>query len=327
MIFRRVESKFWRIAVALLACPLAVDPSVAFCSDVENAGLAVVQDQSTVKIIRGGQMLVEYCYTDVPKKPYVKQLVSLGGINVLRDAPHDHLHHHALMFAIGIDGVDFWSENEKCGRQQHRSIAAALAKANGSPNRVDFTHQLDWIEPASDRPLVSERRTIELAIPEGDNVSLLTWTTRLEPAAGRKSVTLGGSHYFGLGIRFVESMDQDGRHFNADGIEGQIVRGEERLVTSRWCAYSAKANGKPVTVALFDHPGNPRHPATMFTMPRPFAYLSATLNLWKEPMIVSAEKPLELCYGVALWDGDTSSDAIQGIYQQWVATTQGAQNN
>jgi hypothetical protein len=175
--------------------------------------------------------------------------------------------------------------------------------------------------------LVSERRTIELTLPEEEDVSLLTWTTRLEPAAGRKPVTFGGSHYFGLGIRFVESMDQGGRHFNADGNPGQIVRGQERLVRSRWCAYSARAEGKPVTVALFDHPHNPRHPATMFTMPRPFAYLSATLNLSKEPMNVAAEKPVELSYGVALWDGEIEAAEIERMYEQWVATIQRARGN
>jgi hypothetical protein len=110
-------------------------------------------------------------------------------------------------------------------------------------------------------------------------------------------------------------MDREGRHFNADGAEGQPVRGQERLVRSRWCAYTAKAEGKPVTVALFDHPENPRHPATMFTMTGPFAYLSATLNLSKEPLTVQADNPLTLRYGAAVWDGEIDAAAVQRVYQ------------
>ena len=45
---------------------------------------------------------------------------------------------------------------------------------------------------------------------------------------------------------------------------------------------------KRTTVAVFDHPTNPRHPATMFTMPN-FAYISATLNLMKEPLKVEID--------------------------------------
>ena len=58
---------------------------------------------------------------------------------------------------------------------------------------------------------------------------------------------------------------------HADDKPGEIVRGDERLTAAKWCAYTAKADGKPVTAAIFDHPGNVRHPAKMFTMSKPFA--------------------------------------------------------
>ena len=47
----------------------------------------------------------------------------------------------------------------------------------------------------------------------------------------------------------------------------------------------------------------------------PFAYLSATLNLYKEPLEIVADKPLELAYGVALWDGEVSSEKIEAMYR------------
>ena len=83
-------------------------------------------------------------------------------------------------------------------------------------------------------------------------------------------------------------MDSGGRFFNADDKQGEIVRGDERLTPVKWCAYSAKADGKPVTVAVFDHPHNFRYPASMFTMSTPFAYLSATCNEWKQPITIKA---------------------------------------
>jgi hypothetical protein len=100
-----------------------------------------------------------------------------------------------------------------------------------------------------------------------------------------------------------------------------VVRGTERLTPDRWCAYTAKADGKEVTVAIFDSPDNPRHPNRVFTMTRPFAYLSATLNLWKEPMKLDVSKPLALCYGVAVWDGTVKRADIESLYKQWVKQT------
>ena len=78
------------------------------------------------------------------------------------------------------------------------------------------------------------------------------------------------------------------------------MRGTEQLTRSDWFAYTAAVNGKPVTVAMFDHSQNARHPAWWFTMTKPFAYLAATLNMHREPLQVDSGKPLVLNYGVAM---------------------------
>jgi hypothetical protein len=148
--------------------------------------------------------------------------------------------------------------------------------------------------------------------------TLIEWRSRLQTPSGKDSTVLTGNHYHGLGMRFLVSMDTDGRFFNADDKTGEIVRGDERLTPTKWCAFTAKADGKPVTVAIFDHPDNPRYPAKMFTMAKPFAYLSATRNEWKEPFVVKADKPLKLRCGVALWDGDVDKAAVERLYQRWL---------
>jgi hypothetical protein len=131
-------------------------------------------------------------------------------------------------------------------------------------------------------------------------------------------VTLSGSHYFGLGLRFLKSMDTGGQFCNSEGKAGELVRGTERIVRADWCAYTAKANGKIVTVAMFGHPDNLRHPTHWFTMTQSFAYLSATLNLYREPLKVMSDKPLILRYGVAVWDNRVENEQIEKVYKWWV---------
>ena len=80
---------------------------------------------------------------------------------------------------------------------------------------------------------------------------------------------------------------------------------------------------KPVTAAIFDHPDNLRHPARMFTIGHRFVYLSATRNEWKEPVVVKAENPLELNYGVALWDGEVTKATVEKLHQQWLTLSAG----
>ncbi len=93
------------------------------------------------------------------------------------------------------------------------------------------------------------------------------------------------------------------------------------MTPARWCAYSSRADGKPVTVALFAHPSNPR-PTHFFTMSEPFAYLGATLNLWKEPLDLKAGAPLDLRYGVAVWDGDVPESDVNTMCKTWVELAQ-----
>jgi hypothetical protein len=283
----------------------------------DAASLRVTRDDTTVTVVADGVPRMTYRFADVPFKPCVKTLCTPSGVNVLRDSPHDHIHHHALMYAIAVDGTSFWIEwpKDKPGSQIDRGIRTASRTADGAAT-VTLEETLDWVN-FEKQPLMTERRTIRLDRAKDVKPTLLTWQTELKPAEGKPSVKLGGSHYYGLGMRFVESMDKGGRFFNAANAEGEVVRGSERLTPTKWIAYTAAVDGKPVTVAMFDHPTNPRHPARMFTMTAPFAYISATLNLWKEPLALEAGNPLSLRYGVAVWDGEATAEDVEEAYVRW----------
>ncbi|HOV73660.1 MAG TPA: PmoA family protein [Candidatus Hydrogenedentes bacterium] len=242
------------------------------------------------------------------RKPYVQQLFSPSGINVLRDNVPDHIHHHGLMFAVAVDGVDFWAETPANGREESTKFTG------GNP----IEQRIEWRKPASGEAMAIERRTLAGTRAGNPTATLVTWRSTLAPPEGKDQITLTGSHYFGLGMRFPPSMDNTAVFSNAENAKGEIVRGDERNFTAAWCACLGAVDGNPVTVAMFSHPANIR-PATWFTMAKPFAYLSATLNLHKEPLTVGVDKPLRLCYGVAVWDGAVSRETIAERYAEWIA--------
>jgi hypothetical protein len=304
---------------------------VLFITAIPNPALAensirITTGENVLSIHAGPSFLLSYPYRDVPFKPYVQKLSSPDGVNILRDAPADHLHHHALMYAVKVNSVNFWEETPTAGKQLHKSFTDIKSGTktnveNGKRFEIrnaSFTENIDWIN-SNKELLIKERRTIDVRQGTELDATLLTWQSEFELPEGKESAALTGSHYHGLGMRFVKSMDLIGKHRNADGKKGTVFRGDERLLRSTWCAYSAEADGKPVTVAMFDHPKNPRHPATFFTMTKSFAYLSATLNLHKEPLKVVSGKPLVLRYAVAVWDGTVEDDRINKLYQQWTA--------
>ncbi|MHC4618220.1 MAG: DUF6807 domain-containing protein [Planctomycetota bacterium] len=283
----------------------------------ENSALRITVDQDMLSVQAGKRLLLRYRYEESASKPYVRQLFSPAGVNMLRDAPADHLHHHGLMFAVKVDGVNFWEERQACGRQVHKSFTDVRVDKHEARPRASFTEHVDWISPGAQGLLLPEVRTVEITQLKNPGVTVLTWQSIFKPPLGKESATLTGSHYHGLGMRFLKSMDEAGRFRNADGKTGEVFRGDERLLRSIWCAYTADANGKPLTVAMFDHPDNPRHPPTWFTMAKPFAYLSATLNLHTEPLKIEPQKPLMLRYAVAVWDGGVKAGEINRLYWRW----------
>jgi len=283
--------------------------------------LRITIQDDYVSVHSAQHLLLRYHYQNVPFKPYVQDLISPRGFNPLLDAPKDHLHHHALMFALDVDGVNFWEEQQAPGRERHRSFTDMTVRSDKDVACAGFTEQIDWIKPDSNALLLQESRTLRVPQVQGTEVTLLVWESQLKVPPGKQSSTLSGSHYHGLGMRFIEAMDAIGEFRNADGTAGEIFRGEERLADSIWCAYTAEVAGRPVTVAMLGHPENPRRPVTWFTMARPFAYLSATMKLHKEPLQISPDQPLKLRHLIAIWDEKAPNSSIDKLYQWWVSWT------
>lgn len=274
---------------------------------IEQEKISISSDDKFINVHIDQKPLLSYQFGGVKFKPYVKELYTPAGTNILLDSPPDHVHHHGLMYAIGIEGVDFWSETSGCGIQEHISTDTTYARGG----HAFFHEKLQWLNPEG-KVKAKEKRKVRIDTKSTFGATLVTWCSQFRLPEGVESLTIDGRHYFGLGARFIASMN-DGKFFNADDKEGKVYRGEERLVRSRWCAYTAK----DITVAMFDHPKNPRHPATWFTMHKPFAYLSATLEL-HEKTLETDEKGLSVCYAVALWDGKVTKERIEKLYKKWI---------
>lgn len=293
----------WACFAGFTVCALAED------------SLRISMDDARLQVLQQDQVLMEYAYRDVPFKPYVQALAAPSGLNILRDAPADHLHHHGLMFAISVNDVSFWAETEADGQQIHQAFHDVETGDWVGSHGAGFTQSLVWKTPAEEAVLLEER-TVRVMPSPAHQATLLSWTSACRVPAGIENAEISGAHYYGLGMRFIEAMDQIGRFLNARGTQGEIFRGEERLAPAEWSAYQVTVEGQPLTVAMFDHPHNFR-PVTWFTMPEPFAYLSATLNYHEEPFTLSQGEELDVTYGVAVLEGHRE-EQIEGVYDFWL---------
>ncbi|HOW65073.1 MAG TPA: PmoA family protein [Candidatus Paceibacterota bacterium] len=284
--------------------------------------LQIQPGANDTSILRDGRLAFVYRSDATLYKPYVALLTTPSGLNILRDAPADHAHHHGLMFALTANDVDFWGEKvaTRPGKQVRTGVPQYSGRGDISFSSYSLRETLQWQDATNGEVLVNENRRVEFhRLAEDSDCHLVTWQSVLTPAADKGSVVLSGHHYFGLGMRFAESMDIGGEFLYADSeTKTETVRGDERLARSRWCAFQGLCQGKPVTVAMFDLPSNPRQPATWFTMQKPFVYLSATMDVWRAPFRLSLPQPLAVTYGVAVWDGHVLASQVEVAYRKWL---------
>ena len=86
--------------------PLTVSPLLV-------AAIEIAEGKTTLAATADGrQMLVYRKASPTALKPYIQELYTPGGVQVLRDSVADHPHHHGMMFAVAANGVNFWEEQK-----------------------------------------------------------------------------------------------------------------------------------------------------------------------------------------------------------------------
>lgn len=270
------------------------------------------------------QPLLLYAMAPTNFKPYVKELRTLAGRNLLLDAPPDHLHHHGLMYAVTVNGTNFWEEQVAPGVQRLLAVPSRIVGVtpDGRP-RATFTHPLAWL-PGAHRDstnalaaaVLVERRTLTLAVdPETREVALY-WRGEFAPGPAGASVTLSGTAYHGLGLRFVREFDLRARHLNSEGAPYSAEQKGD-VISARWAATLGRVGDQAVMAAVFAGPRNAGS-SRFFSMINPFAYLSATQGLDTAPLTYQQGDRFQLDYLVLARDDHPDAAALEARYRKWV---------
>ncbi len=273
-----------------------------------------------------GLKLLAYVFATNQFKPYVRELYSLAGDNVLRDAPADHLHHHGLMYAIRINGVNFWEERDQPGYERHLKLLAhgTCRGASGLP-QASFTELVHWV-PHGDHTLpdttpaalLVERRTLTLTVDEEKAEAALAWHAEFEVGARTNHVKLHGSEYNGLGLRLPAAWDRVARHGNSENAP-YSSGGNHDVLPAQWSAVSHVSEGRTTQVVLCARPHSEAGRNCFFTMTEPFTYLSATQGLDKTPLEYRSGDRFSLDYLVLVSPRARPSAQLESRYRAWAS--------
>lgn len=316
-----------RPSSVLLSCVLALS---APCLELQAAEALTFESSASATawtVSYAGRPVMVYAFRPDTFKPYVQQLATVAGDNVLRDAPHDHLHHHALMYAISVNGLNFWEELSGSGVEKpvQTSPPELGQTADGRP-QARLKQTLHWLAPQDaflpndpKHALLVEQRTLTLVVdPAGKEVAL-EWASEFTVGGRTNVVTLGGSSYFGLGMRFLEELDPLAAHLNAGG-PPDLSNNRQDTTAHPWGAVAFNRPGRPATIVVHGDPANARGHSTYFTMRTPFAYLAATQALDKQPLVYRAGERFQLRYLITLTPQLQSADLITARGQRWTTT-------
>jgi hypothetical protein len=318
------------LALGLVLC-LAAAPAAA----AATLSLGTTEEPTAWSLLYGQQKLFVYSFAPQKFKPYVKELSPLGGENILRDAPFDHLHHHALMYGIRVNGINFWEEVSGNGVQKVIWTSRPVCAEAGTDGQAQgkFEQVLHWVAPqdaflpdTAPVALLVERRALVLTVNPARQEVALEWKSKFEVGGKTNTVTLGGATYHGLGLRFRQDLDGLAAHRLAGtpnspaGPTLDLANNRQDLSPAPWAAVSFDAPGHPATIALAGHPANVRGDAVYFSMLTPFAYLSATQGLDKEPLIYHRGDTFELNYLVLVYPEAKPSETLRGRVEAWRQT-------
>jgi len=281
-------------------------------------------DQGELVIRFKGRELLVYAFATNQFKPYVRELYTLRGENVLRDAVPDHLHHHGLMYAVCVNGVNFWEEMPDMGVQKHVEMPLHLVRtdANGLPV-AQFVERLHWLAQTNraaadslNAALLLEQRTLTLTVDETNMEVALRWESQFRVGPKVSRVALHGPNYDGLGLRLPESFNRVASFQNSAN-QPYVGPNTQNVIPARWTSVSGLMGGREVMLVLFGRPDNAAGDAHFFTMADPFAYLSATQALDKQPIEHGAGERFNLSYLLTVYSENKSADFIRQRCERW----------
>lgn len=248
-------------AVASLVLTLGLSAAAA------AQGVKITEQEDRLRVELDGELFTEYRFKGAPHV-YFYPLIGPGGVHMTRHFPmksdvegedRDHPHHRSLWYSHGaVNGVDFWAETPKAGKIVHDKF---LEIKSGRESGV-IRAQNKWVGPDGEVVCISEEVFRVYARPRSERLFDFEVTIR----GGDKELALGDTKEGTMAIRVAETMRLTPNKFNKGKPAGNIVlsTGETGKDTwgkqAAWCDYYGPVEGKTLGVAIFDHPGNPRHP-------------------------------------------------------------------
>ncbi len=286
------------------------------------------QADSSLALLNRGHIVWQFNFDKKQGRPYFHPVCLTDGAELTWHRPPDHPWHYGLWFSWKyINGLNYWEEDRDTGQSQGLTEIKDVEVTANRDYSAHIAMQLSY-HPPGQPAVLSESCLIRLSKPDEDGRYHIDWSSRF--TAGAADVLLdrtpiqgeeGGQSwggYAGLSVRVAKNVTE--WHLaDSEGRKNLQAHGKK----ARWMNFDGRAaEGKDFSIALFDHPDNPRHPSPGFVImdPKvPFGYFSPAL-LFNKPFTLPAGKSFSLKYRVMIHPGRTEKSLLEAEWKSFSGT-------
>ena len=316
----------------LFATAVACSALLATATHALAAGAVTITPlEGKLRVDIDGQLFTEYCYREYAK-PILYPVIGPHEIGMTRNYPmkkvageaHDHPHQKSMWFTHGsVNGVDFWSEGDRAGKIVSEKVEFAV-----EPDRAVIEATNRWVGPSGDVVCTDTRR---IAFSKTAAARVIDWDVTVHASHG--DLVFGDTKEGTMGIRTNPALRLTndprqgvtgavGKAANSEGDRDAAVWGKR----ARWVDYWAKIDGNTVGIAIFDHPGNPRHPTWWHA--RTYGLIAANPfgihNFENKPagtgdMKIPAGQSIRFRYRFVFHEGDLAEAHVAQQYDRYAA--------
>ncbi|UCH63643.1 MAG: PmoA family protein [Fidelibacterota bacterium] len=304
-------------------------------NDQSQGPVTITALEGKLRVEVGGDLFTEYIY-EGGFKPILYPVIGPHGIGMTRNFPmkddvegegDDHPHQRSLWFTHGeVNEVNFWGESPGCGK----TVQAELLQAEGGPDHGVIRTRNLWVG-SDGKVQLSDTRTIGFRAVPGARI--IDYQVTIHASEG--DVTFSDTKEGTMGVRTHPNLrlendpergvtTANGQAVNSEGVEGRDVWGKR----AKWVDYWGTIDGKTVGVAIFDHPGNPRHPTWWHA--RHYGLIAANPfgvhDFEDKPegegdLLIKAGDSVTFAYRFLFHEGDTGKAGIADQYERYAAST------
>lgn len=229
----------------------------------EPLEVRVLEVGATREVRVGDELFTIYRTDGKLRQPILYPVLGPGQTPMTRRYPQeeaaegeatDHMHHRSLWFTHGaVNGVDFWAPQQATGAEiVHDAFLPVAKEDEGHAIRTrNLWQKKDGTVVCTDERYLrfgarKDARWIDYrVVVHADHGELLFGDTKEGTMAIRMAPTLR-----------LSGKVAKGQVRNSEGVEGKDAWGKR----AKWVAYWGPVGDETVTLALLDHPTNPRHP-------------------------------------------------------------------